>query len=470
MSSAESNGVGPSIETLGTALSPDLALKVNTDADALWELVGGVHYAKVDNHNDQSAARLAARLAGVHPTASEQILHQLDRKVQLTRRRLALEKLAEDELSGDAIRIKARFFRDTERRDTVYERLIELETSRDALLPSFADAAAGGGFALSYDTLNQQRLEAVSERMRTPSKPWLETPVPGVSGGRVKIFKVAGPLCLGASVAISVGALYSVLNSNDFRSLGSQAVIVKLVILFIVGATFKLAGAVESQQQGRLRATAHQDPNPRRLWQEVIWRTVILGALWALLSVFEGVALESFAREVNRYNSTAHIQPLWVYILIGGILAGFGFRAAESVAFTDGLQELRDRFNTLSAELTPPSNPNLSRILKEGSLLLSLKERIAQERKLLESLDAQEQEPPQVSSRTQALLEATIAGEKAEGERLTELVDKYADVFTPLPHQVVPEEIVAPSPPKKIVKKKYYLLRWFRSRSSKGDD
>lgn len=464
MSSAESNGVGPSMDTLGPAL------KLNLDADSRWEPIGSVHYTKIEQHDDQSAARLAARLAGVHPTASEQILHQLDRKVQVTRRRLALEKQAEGELSGDASRIRTRFYRDTERRDTVYARLIELETNRDTLLPSFADATADGGFALSYDTLSQQRLEAVSERMRTPTKPWFETPVPGVSGGRVKIFKIAGPLCLGASVAISVGALYSILSSNDFRSLSSGAVIAKLVVLFVVGATFKLAGAVESQQQGRLRATAHQDPNPKRLWQEVTGRTIVLALLWVLLSVFEGVALESFAREVNRHNAAAHIQPLWVYILIGGILAGFGFRAAESVAFTDGLQELRERFNILSAELTQPTNPNLSRILKEGSLLLSFKERIAQERKLLESLEAEEKQQPQVSSRTQSLLDTAIAQEKTEGERLTELVDKYADVFTPLPHQVVPEEIVAPSPPKKIVKKKYYLLRPFWRRDSKGDD
>lgn len=445
------------------------ALKLNLDEDSRWEPIGGVHYTKIGDHDNQSAARLAARLAGVHPTASEEILHQVDCKLRSVRRRLALEKQAEEEIKAHTGRISTRFQRETARRDKVYSHILRLEEQRDELIPRFADATAEAGVALSYDTLSQQTMEAISKRMRTPSDIWCETPVPGVSGGRVQIFKVAGPLCLGASVAISVGALYSALSSDDFRTLDHPATIVKLVILFFVGATFKLAGAVESQQQGRLRATAHHETKSARLWKEVTWRAVILAVLWVLLAVFEGVALESFAHEINRYNRLAKIQPLWVYILIGGILAGFGFRATESVAFTDGLQELRERFNKRSAEMMQPAPPNLSRILKEGSLLLSLKERIVQERKLLDSLDDEEEQEPEVSSRTKSLLDEARSAEQDEAKRLTALVSKYADVFTPLPHQIIPEQIVAPSPPKKIVKKRYYLW-WFRRSNSKGND
>ena len=82
--------------------------------------------------------------------------------------------------------------------------------------------------------------------------------------------------------------------------------------------------------------------------------------------------------------------------------------------------------------------------------------------------DEEEQEP-EVSSRTKSLLDEARSAEQDEAKRLTALVSKYADVFTPLPHQIIPEQIVAPSPPKKIVKKRYYLW-WFRRSNSKGND
>ncbi len=51
------------------------ALKLNLDEDSRWEPIGGVHYTKIGDHDNQSAARLAARLAGVHPTVLMKMLH-----------------------------------------------------------------------------------------------------------------------------------------------------------------------------------------------------------------------------------------------------------------------------------------------------------------------------------------------------------------------------------------------------------
>lgn len=451
--------------------APLPAIKIEHGLDLSWKPIGDILLSQITSSEDQSAARLASRLAGVHPTAAEEVNHQIDRKLQATSRRAALEKVADEELRVHGELIHVRFEREADQRGTIYQRLLELEQLRDDLLPSFARAVSDAGVALSYDSLSPQRLEQVAERMRTPGKPWFETPVPGISGNRVKVFKLAAPLCLGASVAISVGALYSVISSSDFRGI-TPGTLAKLFILFLVGASLKLSGAVEAQQQGRLRATAHhegEEGKSKQTWQEVRWRFWVLMGLWVLLSVFEGIALNTFAHEVNRFNKEVTIQPVWVYILVGGLLAGFGFRATESVAFVDGLQELRQDFNDRSVALALPSNPNLARVLSEGSYLLSLKERIVQDRRLFDTLAAQENQPPCVSERTQKLLDEAISQERAEVERLSGLVSKYAQVFTPLPHQVLPEEIVAPSPPKKVVKRRYYFW-WFRWRDGKGDD
>lgn len=417
---------------------------------------------------DSGARKVAKLIKGAYPLGSAGIYHQLDRKAQATRNRQRLESKVGHEQALDSKRIQAESTKTQPLRDAIAKKQERLEQQYEELLGAFAVAARNANTPLTASSLTQEKLDAiVKQKQIAPA--WSATPIPGEEDWRFRIYKTLGAASVGLPLAVSVGGIYTFLNSADFRKPSSVEFLVKIVILAFIGVMVKLGATLRAQNLGDVHAAARQGENEVGLWREVKTGVISLTGYWCAISVLEGIALRSFYQEMHRYGKSLPPQPLWVYMIAGGTLTAISLIAAHGHAFTSGLRDLRNALNKRPQNTPIEANAGLADLIEKGSLLLSLKERIGEERKRLEDLDKKCQATPAASKETSELLVEARKVEQAETEKLAELVQRYTKHLTNLPHPITSDPITVAAPPQKIVKKKYYFW-WLRWRDSKRDD